>query len=351
MFRKITIDGFRGIDDFSMEDFRRVNVMVGRNGAGKTSILEATIVAAAPNAPGLLLKANSWRDMPAANSRSWHNLLTLFSDMDPHRTIRFEYEADDETASIEVDAMFGASGTDSQESGTGTGYEETLRGLRMQHRPEDGKESESVLELLEVGFQQTVERKPQRRRSAGSFFIHSRRATSLGETASALTTLYSNKCEERFIDAIKKVDPRVQRLVPGTQGGQPTVLADLGGPTLVPISVLGDGFCRVALMVTGMVLSDAAKLLIVDEIDSGLHRSVMQGLWESVLELSHHYDFQVFCSTHNEEMLRQTLPAFSDEPDALRVYRIERSADGKVSQQPYDYAMLHDAEAAGMDIR
>jgi predicted ATPase len=221
----------------------------------------------------------------------------------------------------------------------------------MQHRPEDGKESESVLELLEVGFQQTVERKPQRRRSAGSFFIHSRRATSLGETASALTTLYSNKCEERFIDAIKKVDPRVQRLVPGTQGGQPTVLADLGGPTLVPISVLGDGFCRVALMVTGMVLSDAAKLLIVDEIDSGLHRSVMQGLWESVLELSHHYDFQVFCSTHNEEMLRQTLPAFSDEPDALRVYRIERSADGKVSQQPYDYAMLHDAEAAGMDIR
>ena len=39
MFRRITIDGFRGIDDFSMEDFRLVNVMVGRNGSGKTSIL------------------------------------------------------------------------------------------------------------------------------------------------------------------------------------------------------------------------------------------------------------------------------------------------------------------------
>jgi len=333
-----------------MEDFRRVNVLVGRNGAGKTSILEAMAVAAAPAAPSGLLMANTWRDMPGASSRSWHSLLTLFSGMDPHGRMLFEYEADDEMASIEVDAIFGASGTDVLESGTGTGYEEALRGLRMQYRPDNGKEIESVLDLVEVGFQQAVKGKPQRR-FPRSFFIHARRATSLGETASALTTLYSNKSEGRFIDAVRKVDPRVQRLIPGTQGKQPTVLADLGGPALVPISVLGDGFCRVALMVTGMVSSDAAKLLIVDEIDSGLHRSVMRGLWESVLDLSRQYDFQVFCSTHNEEMLRQTLPAFSGEPDALRVYRIDRSTDGKVSRQLYDYAMFHDAEAAGMDVR
>ena len=351
MFRRITIDGFRGIDDFSMEDFRRVNVMVGRNGAGKTSILEAMAVAAAPPAAlGGLLMANTWRDMPGASSRSWHSLSTLFSGTDPHGRMRFEYEADDETASIEIDAIFGVSGTEPLESGTGTGYEEALRGLKMQYRPDNGEEIECVLELVETGFQQTVKGKPKRR-FPGSFFIHARRATSLGETAGALTTLYSNKCEGRFIDAVNKVDPRVQRLVPGTQGKQPAVLADLGGPSLVPISTLGDGFCRVALMVTGMVSSDAGKLLIVDEIDSGLHRSVMRGLWESVLKLSRQYDFQVFCSTHNEEMLRQTLPAFSDEPDALRVYRIDRSTDGKVSQQPYDYAMLHDAEAAGMDVR
>lgn len=332
-----------------MEGFRRVNVMVGRNGAGKTSILEAMAVVAAPNMPGGLLMANTWRDMPGANSQSWHGLSTLFSGMDPHGRMLFEYEADNETASINVDATFGASG-DPLESGTGAGYDEVLRGLRMKYRPNKGKDIEASLKLVEAGYQQTITGGPQRH-FAGSFFIHARRASSLGETASALTTLYSNKCEGRFIDAINKVDPRVQRLIPGTQDKQPTVLADLGGPTLVPISVLGDGFCRVALMVTGMVSSDPGKLLIVDEIDSGLHRSVMRGLWESVLELSRQYDIQVFCSTHNEEMLRQTLPAFSDDPDALRVYRIDRSADGKVSQQPYDYAMLQDAEAAGMDVR
>ncbi len=359
MFRRITIDGFRGIDDFSIEDFRRVNVMVGRNGGGKTSILEAMAVVGTPTAPGFLLKANLCREMPPPNSRAWHSLLTLFSGMDPHRRMLFEYQTDTEEASVVADAIFGASGADAPDTGadqssalssTGIGYEETLRGLRMQYRPREGEEVEAVLDLLETGFQQTVKAKT-RHRFAGAFFIHARRASSLGETASALTTLYSNKSEGRFIDAVRNVDPRVQRLVPGTQGKQPTVLADLGGATLVPMSVLGDGFCRVALIVTGIVSSEPGKLLIVDEIDSGLHRSVMRGLWKSVLELSRQYDFQVFCSTHNEEMLRQTLPAFSDEPDALRVYRIDRSTDGKVSQQPYDYAMLHDAEAAGMDVR
>ena len=154
MFRKITIDGFRGIDDFSIEDFRRVNVMVGRNGGGKTSILEAMAFAAAPNAPGNLPKANTWRDMPGANSRSWHSLLTLFSGMDPHRRMLFEYGADEEKASIEVVAIFGTSETDALESGTGAGHEEAVRGLKVRYRVDDGREVETVLELIEPGFQQ-----------------------------------------------------------------------------------------------------------------------------------------------------------------------------------------------------
>ena len=150
---------------------------------------------------------------------------------------------------------------------------------------------------------------------------------------------------------LKKVDPRIMRLIPGVQGKQPTILADLGQATLVPISVLGDGFCRVALITTGMVSMRRHGLVVVDEIDSGLHREVMKGLWESILTLSIENDVQVFCSTHNEEMLQETLPAFADEPDALRVFRISRDREGTISQQKYDYEMLQDAQAMGMDVR
>jgi hypothetical protein len=365
MLKRIAIDGFRGIHGLSIEESRRVNVLVGSNGGGKTSVLEALCVASQPFALQLLDTVNRWRDMPPLNSQTWHTLLTIFHEMDCHRTVLLEIETNEGSASVAISALFGRGGTD--ESGVAqtttttidpgsisAGFEESVRGIKSVYKPSWGEEVEAILELLGPGYQQIVKpkgKRPPRGPLPGSFFIHTRRATSLGETAAALTELYAKNAEESFVNALKKVDPRIRRLIPGVQGKQPTVLADLGYATLVPISVLGDGFCRVSLIVTGIVSAQPGKLLLVDEIDSGLHRTVMKGLWESILTLSREYDFQVFCSTHNEEMLRETLPAFAGEPDALRVYRISRNREGNVSQEMYDYEMLQDAYAMGMDVR
>jgi hypothetical protein len=363
MLKKISVDGFRGIDNLALNDFQRVNVFVGSNGGGKTSVLEAIGLAAQPFALQGLDMINQWRDMPKLNSQMWHSLLTIFSEMDCHRTVSLEIETEKGKASVVISALFGAVATDDSElaeeptgdlGSTSAGFEDRVRGVKGVYKPTWGDEVEAALELLATGYQQTVKTKgkgPPQAPAPGSFFVHARRATSLGDTAGALTTLYGKRAEQSFVDAVKKVDPRVRRLIPGMQGKQPTVLADIGYSTLVPISVLGDGFCRVSLIVTGIVSAKSGTLLIVDEIDSGLHHTIMQGLWESFLALSREYDFQVFCSTHNEEMLRATLNAFSSEPNALRVYRISRNKDGVVSQQKYDYKMFQDADAMGMDVR
>jgi hypothetical protein len=268
-------------------------------------------------------------------------------------------------ASVTISALLGRAATDEPEPVQGTttttgpgfisaGFEESVRGIKSVYKASWGEEVEAILELLGPGYQEMV--KPERKRPPrpplpGSFFISTRRATSLGETAAMLTDLYARKAEESFVGALRTVEPRIRRLVPGVQGKLSTVLADLGYATLMPISVLGDGFCRVSLIVTGILSAQPGRLLLVDEIDSGLHRTVMKGLWESVLTLSREHDIQVFCSTHNEEMLEETLPAFAGEPDALRVYRVSRNLKGVVSQQMYDYEMLQDAAAMGMDVR
>lgn len=38
-FKKIEIKNFRGIDHLKIDDFSRVNIFLGQNGSGKTSIL------------------------------------------------------------------------------------------------------------------------------------------------------------------------------------------------------------------------------------------------------------------------------------------------------------------------
>jgi hypothetical protein len=365
MLTAIKIEGFRGIDCLRIEDFRRVNVFVGPNGGGKTSVLEALFLASQPFSPQVLESVNHWRDMPPLTSSTWHTLLTVFREMDCHRTVMLELETADGPVSLAITALLGRGAmgestpspdvtTTSDPGSISAGSEETVRGIKYLCRNGLGAEAEVVLELLPTGFRQgarAMASRPPQAPTAGCFFIHTRRATSFGETAGALTELYAKKAQGGFIDALQKVDSRIVSLIPGVQGKQATILADLGYPTLVPISVLGDGFCRVSLIITGMMLPQRGRLLIVDEIDSGLHRTVMRGLWESILALACERDVQVFCSTHNEEMLQETLPAFASEPDELRVYRISRDRAGVVSRQKYDYEMFRDAQAMGMDVR
>lgn len=45
-FKNIEIKNFRGIDHLAIDDLSRVNVFLGQNGSGKTSILEAILMLA-----------------------------------------------------------------------------------------------------------------------------------------------------------------------------------------------------------------------------------------------------------------------------------------------------------------
>jgi AAA15 family ATPase/GTPase len=41
MFRSIKIENFRGFKDFELQQLGRINLLVGLNNSGKTSVLEA----------------------------------------------------------------------------------------------------------------------------------------------------------------------------------------------------------------------------------------------------------------------------------------------------------------------
>jgi hypothetical protein len=58
---------------------------------------------------------------------------------------------------------------------------------------------------------------------------------------------------------------------------------------------------------------------------------------------------QVFCATHNEVMLRSTLDAFNGDPDALRVFRMDRLPDGSIDAVKYSYDEFQRSEAAGLN--
>ena len=75
-------------------------------------------------------------------------------------------------------------------------------------------------------------------------------------------------------------------------------------------------------------------ILLIDEIDNGLHYSSMPILWKAIIESAKIYNVQVFATTHNIESLRALNDVLaSDEyhgiQEVFRSYTIRRGESGK----------------------
>lgn len=67
--------------------------------------------------------------------------------------------------------------------------------------------------------------------------------------------------------------------------------------------------------------------LAVDEIDTGLHHTVMVDMWRLVIETARRLDIQVFATTHSLDCLRALAWLCEREPglaDQVSAHRVER---------------------------
>jgi hypothetical protein len=352
MLKSLAIQNFRGIDALAFDDFSTINIFVGSNGAGKTSMLEACALAADPFAVQLLTAFSAWREMPPLNARSDDGIRTLFPDLNILRSPKFSFATSKGAAVLEIRALRLDQHLVPRPSGSSASAPlpdaDALGGIQVVLMRNGQDAGSLTLTLTEQGAHVHLNSVPPR--ELGAFYIHSRRTTSATETAALLTNLYERKAESQLMAALQKIDHRLKRLQPGLRTNIPLILADVGGNRMVPMNVLGDGFCRVSLMLTG-ILWEGAKVTVIDEIDSGLHHSVMTDFWKSSVDLMLEKGNQLFCVTHSDEMLMKSLDAFTRTPTALRIFRIERSSNGALAAAKYTYETYKAAVLSGDEIR
>ena len=78
MFKKISIEKFRGIGKLELDDFQQINLFVGKNNCGKSTILECLYITISPTNASLPVRVNMFRGLQIVNENLW---LTLFHKM------------------------------------------------------------------------------------------------------------------------------------------------------------------------------------------------------------------------------------------------------------------------------
>ena len=97
------------------------------------------------------------------------------------------------------------------------------------------------------------------------------------------------------------LEPALERIEVLSETGGPSLYMVLGLDALVPLAVCGEGIVRLFSIIVELIASRNGVLL-VDEIDNGLHYSVMPKLWKLLGALVKNHDVQIFATTHNDDM-------------------------------------------------
>jgi predicted ATP-dependent endonuclease of OLD family len=132
---------------------------------------------------------------------------------------------------------------------------------------------------------------------------------------------------EDFVAALQFADSRLRGLDLATFCGESHIYANLDIGRLLPTALMGEGVRR--LMTFVFAIANCSRgVVIVDEIENGLHHSIMEKVWRAIGEAARTADCQVFATTHSYECIQAAQKAFANNgEDDLTLIRLEREGD------------------------
>ncbi|MBQ3739352.1 MAG: ATP-binding protein, partial [Bacteroidales bacterium] len=122
---------------------------------------------------------------------------------------------------------------------------------------------------------------------------------------------------------------------------------------LMMVNMMGDGMRRY-LNIVAASANPMNNIILIDEIDNGLHYSAYKKLWEAIFALATDTNKQVFVTTHSKETLyrlNEMLEEHSEYQDALRLYTIENTKLKGHQAYKLTYNGLHEACENDVELR
>jgi AAA15 family ATPase/GTPase len=363
MLQSLKIEGFRGFQNFEMANLGRINLLVGKNNSGKTSILEAIQFLYVQNNLDIFLETISYRgefSWSESNRTKVFEICHLFPghEIIPSKEIIIigSRESHQESVTISVKSipiqlsLFSDKNDDLNNDNIFDDEEwnKLLLSIRWSQ-----SQKPIELELLANG---TLARDSIRRMASLSRISHKigidnkielRFLTPFSLTSSDMAALFDNivlsPLEDLIIESLKIIEPKIERIASigsgkystannlGVRGGFLIKIKNHDQP--IPIGSLGDGFWRMLGLVLAMVNLENG-ILLVDEIDSRLHFTVMTDMWKVVWETAKKLNIQVFATTHNRDCWQSLAELITEEKitdNEITIQRIDKDKEKAVS--------------------
>jgi predicted ATPase len=367
MISSIQIRGYRGFAEFEMDNLERVNLLVGTNNSGKTSVLEAIYLLASHGEPWALWQVLQRRGERLTTIDRTPNrpmeldVSHLFTGHDVHLGSKFTLTAKNQTP--ERSLAFAITELKNEQGAPGAPREPVVPSRLGLSIKGDPAPPIAVIALSRsFGMYSDALETPRRirRRSSTDDEVSTQFITTESLDGSELVALWDKVAltpnENRVLLALQFLDSSIERVA--AQASAQNYYTERGGFIVkvkgrehpLPIGSMGDGMWRMMAMAIAIAHCKGG-ILLVDEIDTGLHYTVMANMWRLIFGAAKELDVQVFATTHSSDCIKSLAELCYTETDVAENVTLQRVERGKPKAVPYSAAEIEVAAEKRIEVR
>ena len=368
----IEIRGFRGLSELTLKNLGQFNVLLGANDVGKTSVLEAAFLLCGFANLRLPVHVQTFRKLPI---KQFDDFRTLFYRLDPDRPIhlvghssgavvrrdlKISARYDELDFTVRQQALFSSEGdpikrnsraSDAvRRSTTILPYDQRELCYNVTVDTSNG-ESDSFSATLRVKEERfrvdNNSSNPRDQETISARFI----GPNFGYDPDVVGDLIVRKKAMRIIRFLKIINPQIRDIAISGD----TVYLDIGLDQMVPLNAFGTGMLRSTGILSFCMLGEQ-KVVLIDELENGLHHAAIRPLLRTVVALSRDQDVQVFATSHSLNIIESLIDLlseneFSDYRDSTCCFTLQRDHAGTVRSYRYGYDQFEHCVRHGIEIR
>lgn len=379
----LTIHRFRGLRDLELAGLGHVNLFVGANNSGKTTVLEALSTFCRPLDPLEWLNTAWRREVKSSRTPMLDALKWLFPQSSESANGLYTGETRVSGSGhfqvLESRATFseflGVGGPDETATSSSGAVDEDLEDASVQ--TSEGRRRGADLGLRAVTRFDQIQLFDHRSTNEFSEMFRLwederftiRKASTAPLLPVATISPVSHGVEQvqimRFteatlegitkrevLDMVRLMDPGVQDMeILSRQGIRPTLYIRHRDVGLSPLSAFGDGVRRI-LMIALTLPTVKNGVLLVDEIETAIHTSALSQAFAWLVQACAHSNVQLFATTHSIEAVDALLEVTAGKrhPEFV-VYRLQRTPEATTAKRLDHQKLSTLREELGQEVR
>lgn len=357
---KLKIEGFRGICNLEIEELTQVNLIVGDNNCGKTSMLEALQLLRSGSAANLFNIARL-RDRGALSFTNslYDNFICMFPKSD--KELKIQISGEYGRAPVFCTVV----GTETREL---LDLNELDRFARREFADANGETETDVFKGYSVyavnGKSKTEEIQLNRFSRATGTSLAMPEQIEINYVApfehlkgNIMNRIIQNDAyKEICLKALQLFEPEIEDMMILRSDVQNRPVDYLKHKRFgnMPLSTYGDGIKKV-LVLSNAIAGAANGILLIDEIETAIHKKYYDDIFRFIVKACKAFNVQVFITTHSIEAIDGLLGTQNYETqtndDTITVVTLKRENNKTYSRTLSGREVFENREAFDFEVR